>query len=74
MVLGYVFDGTVITDVSSLGDFCARCETRAEYEAWEQKVRQRVEDRYGVGPGAARVKLVDLFRDIEAHRRSSTRQ
>ena len=73
-ILGYEYDDVMLTDESSLGDFCGRCETREEYEAWEQKILQRVEDRYGVRPESAVVKLVDLFRDIERQRRASTRQ
>ena len=73
-ILGYAYDDVMLTDESSLGDFCGRCETREEYEAWERKILQRIEDRFGVRPGAARVKLVDLFRDIELQRRASTRQ
>ena len=73
-ILGYEYDDVMLTDESSLSDFCGRCETREEFEAWERKVLQRIEDRFGVRPGTAGVKLVDLFRDIELHRRASTRQ
>jgi hypothetical protein len=68
------YDETIITDGSSVSDFCGFCETREKYEAWEQKILQRIGDRYGVRPGSAGVKLVDLFRDIELHRHASTRQ
>lgn len=74
VILGYDFDDTIITDASSLGEFCGLCETRDEFDAWEQKVLQRIPDRYGVRPGSAGVKLVDRFRDIELRRRGSTRQ
>jgi hypothetical protein len=73
-MLGCDFDETIITDESSVSDFSGFCETREKYEAWEQKVLQRIEDRFGVRPGSAGVKLVDLFRDIELHRHASTRQ
>jgi hypothetical protein len=42
--------------------------------AWERKVLQRIDDRYGVRPPDARVRLVDLFRVIELLRRANTRQ
>ena len=45
-----------------------------QFEAWEQKILQRIENHYGVRPGTVRVKLVDLFCDIELQRRASTRQ
>jgi len=73
-ILGYDFDDTIITDESSPSDFCGRCETREEFDAWEQKVLQRIEDLYGVRPVDSRVRLVDLFRDIEMKRRAGTRQ
>ena len=73
-ILGYEYDDVMLTDESSLGDFCGRCETREEFEAWERKVLQRIEDRYGVRATHARVRLVDLFRDIEVQRRAGTRQ
>lgn len=73
-VLNLDFDETMITDESSLGDFCGLCETREEFDACEQKVLQRIEDRYGVRPADSRVHLVDLFRDIEIQRRARTRQ
>ena len=73
-ILGYDFDDTIIADESSPSDFCGRCETREEFDAWERKVLQRIEDRYGVRPPDSRVRLVDLFRDIEIQRRASTRQ
>ena len=73
-ILGYEFDDVMITDESSPSDFCRFCETREEFDAWEQKILQRIEDRYGLRPSDARVRLVDLFRDIEVQRRGSTRQ
>ena len=73
-ILGYQYDDVMLTDESSVSDFCGRCETREEYEAWERKVLRRIEDRFGVHPESAGVKLVDLFRDIELHRHASTRQ
>ena len=73
-IRGYECDDVMLTDESSLGDFCGRCEAREEFEAWERKVLQRVEDRYGVRPTDAGVRLVDLFRDIELQRGASTRQ
>jgi hypothetical protein len=73
-ILGYSFGDTMITDESSLSDFCGRLETREEFEAWKRKVLQRIEDRYGVRPPDARVRLVDLFRDIELRQRACTRQ
>jgi hypothetical protein len=73
-ILGYNFDDTMITDESSLSDFCGWLETREALEAWERKVLQRVEDRYGVRPTDSRVRLVDLFREIELKRQASTRQ
>jgi hypothetical protein len=73
-ILGYDYDDTMITDESSLSDFCGQCEAREEFEAWERKLLQRIEDRYRVRPETAGVKLVDLFRGIEVQRRASTRQ
>lgn len=73
-ILGYEFDDVMITDESSPSDFCGYCDTREKFEAWERKILQRIEDRYGVRPPDARVRLVDLFRDIELHRRASSRQ
>ena len=73
-ILGYEFDDVMITDESSPSDFCGFCETREEFGAWERKILQRIEDRYGVRPLDARVRLVDLFRDIELRRSASTRQ
>ena len=68
------FEGTMITDENSLSDFCGMCETREGFEAWERKVLQRIEDRYGVRPTDTGILLVDLFRDIELQRRASIRQ
>ena len=73
-ILGHDYDEVMITDESSVSDFCGRLETREEFDAWERKVLQRIEDRYGVRPTASRIHLVDLFRDIELHRRASVRQ
>jgi hypothetical protein len=73
-ILGLDFDQTMLSDESTLGDFCGLCETREEFDAWGRKVLQRIEDRYGVRPADSRVRLVDLFRDIELQRRASTRQ
>jgi hypothetical protein len=73
-ILGYEYDDVMLTDESAISDFCGRCETREEFDAWERKVLQRVEDRYGLRPPDSRVRLVDLFRDIELQRRASTRQ
>lgn len=73
-ILGCDFDETIITDESSVSDFSGFCETREKYEAWEQRILQRIGDRFGARPGSAGVKLVDLFRDIELQRRGSTRQ
>lgn len=73
-ILGHDFDQTMITDESTLSDFCGLCETREEFDAWERKVLQRVEDRYGVGPPDTGIHLVDLFRDIELHHRATTHQ
>ena len=73
-ILGYEYDDVMLTDESSLGDFCGLCDTREEFQAWEQKILRRVEDRYGVRATHARVRLVDLFRDIELQRRGTTRQ
>jgi hypothetical protein len=73
-ILGLDFDDAMITDESSLSDFCGWRETREGFDAWEQKVLQRIEHRYGVRPADSRVRLVDLFRDIELQRRASTRQ
>ena len=73
-ILGYEFDDVMITDESSPSDFCGYCETREEFDAWERKILQRIEDRYGVRPPNAGVRLVDLFRDIELQRRANTRQ
>ena len=71
---GLDFDDTMITDESSLGDFCGWIETREAFEAWERKVLQRVEDRYGVRPPDTRIHLVDLFRDIGLNLRANSRQ
>lgn len=73
-ILGYDFGDTMITDESSLSDFRGLCETREDFDAWERKVLQRIEDRYGVRPPDTGIHLVDLFRDIELHRRRTTRQ
>ena len=73
-ILGYDFDDTMITDESSPSDFCGWCETREAFDAWEIKVLQRIEDRYGVRPSDTHIHLVDLFREIELHRRAGTRQ
>ncbi len=73
-ILGLDFDETIITDGSSLGDFCGLCETREEFDASGRKVLQRIEDRYGVRPPDTRIHLVDLFRDIELRRRANTGQ
>jgi hypothetical protein len=54
-IVGYEYDDVMLTDESSVSDFCGRCETREEYEAWERKVLQRIEDRFGVRPGTAGV-------------------
>ena len=72
--LGLDFDETMITDESSLSDFCGWRETREEFDAWERKVLNGIEDRYGVRPPATNVLLVDLFRDIELQRRARTWQ
>jgi hypothetical protein len=64
----------MITDESSLSDFCGWRETREEFDAWERKVLNGIEDRYGVRPVDSRVHLVDLFRDVELQRWGSTRQ
>ena len=73
-ILRQDFDEVMITDESSVSDFCGRLETREEFDAWERKVLQRIEDRYGVRPTDSRIHLVDLFRDIELHRRANIRQ
>lgn len=73
-ILGLDFSETMITDESALGDFCGWLETREEFDAWGRKVLQRIEERYGVRPPDTGILLVDLFRDIELHRRASTRQ
>ena len=73
-ILGHDFDEVMITDESSVSDFCGRLETREEFDAWERKVLQRIEDRYGVRPTDCGVLLVDLFRDIELHLRANVRQ
>ena len=73
-ILGHDFDEVMITDESSLSDFSGFRETREEFDAWERKVLQRIEDRYGVRPLDSGIHLVDLFRDIELHRRGSRRQ
>jgi hypothetical protein len=73
-ILGFDFDEAMVTDESSLSDFCGWCETREEFEAWERKVLNGIEDRYGVRPPATNVLLVDVCRDIELQRRASTRQ
>jgi hypothetical protein len=73
-ILGYDFDETMITDESSLSDFCGLRKTREEFDAWERKVLNGIEDRYGVRPPATNVLLVDLFRDIEMQRGASIRQ
>jgi hypothetical protein len=62
------------SDESSLSDFCGRCETLEEFEAWEREILQQIEDRYGVRPESAGALFVDLFRDIERQRRANTRQ
>ena len=41
-ILGLEFEETMITDESSISDFCGRCETREEFEAWGRKVLQLV--------------------------------
>ena len=64
----------MISDESSLGVFCGWLETREAFEAWERKVLQRIEDRYGVRPLDTRIHLVDLFREMELHRRANVRQ
>jgi hypothetical protein len=64
----------MLTDESAISDFCGRCETRKEFEAWERKVLQRIKDRYGMRPLDSVIHLVDLFRDIELRRQASTRQ
>ena len=33
-VLGYAYDDVILTDESSPSDFCGRCETREEFDAW----------------------------------------
>lgn len=73
-VLGYDYDDVMLTDMSSLGDFCGRCETREAFDAWEVKVLQRIEDRYDVRPLDSGILIVDLFRDIELQRRPNVRQ
>jgi hypothetical protein len=73
-ILGFDFDEAMVTDESSLSDFCGWCETREEFEAWERKVLNGIEDRYGVRPKDSGIHLVDLFRDIELQRRAGTRQ
>jgi hypothetical protein len=73
-ILGHDLDEVMITDESSVSDFCGRLETREEFDALERKVLQRIEDRYGVRPTDSCIHLVDLFRDIELHRRGSRRQ
>jgi hypothetical protein len=73
-ILGLDFEETMITDESSLSDFCGWRETREEFDAWERKVLNGIEDRYGVRPVDSRVHLVDLFRDVELQRWGSTRQ
>ena len=47
-ILGCDFDETIITDESSVSDFSGFCGTREKYEAWEQKILQRIEDRHDV--------------------------
>jgi hypothetical protein len=74
VILGHDFDEVMITDKSSRSDFCGWCETREEFDAWERKVLQRIEDHYGMRPLDSGIHLVDLFRDIELHRRGSRRQ
>lgn len=73
-ILGLDFDETMITDESSLGDFCGWLETREAFDAWGRKILQRIEDHYGVRPPDTRIHLVDLFRGIELHRRANSRQ
>lgn len=73
-ILGLDFDETMITDESAISDLCGWRETREEFDAWERKVLNGIEDRYGVRPPATNVLLVDLLRDIELQRRASTRQ
>ena len=73
-ILGLDFDDTMISDESSLSDFCGWLETREAFDAWGVKILQRIEDRYGVRPTDTGIRLVDLFRDIELHRRASVRQ
>jgi hypothetical protein len=73
-ILGLDFDDTMITDESSLSDFCGWLETRETFDAWGVKVLQRVEDRYGVRPTDTGIRLVDLFREIERHRLANVRQ
>lgn len=73
-ILGYDLDETMITDESTLSDFCGLCETREKFDAWERKVLQQIEERYGVLPRDSGIYLVDLFRDIELHRRATSRQ
>ena len=73
-ILGQDCDETIITDESSLSDFCGGLETREEFDAWERKVLQRIEDRYGLRPSESAIHLVDLFRDIELHLRASVKQ
>ena len=53
-ILGLDIDQTMISDESSLGDFCGWLETREEFGAWERKVLQRIEDRYGMRPSGQR--------------------
>jgi len=73
-ILDLNFDETLITDESSLSDFCGCCDTREAFDAWGAEVLQRIEDRYGVRPTDTGIRLVDLFREIELHRRANVRQ
>lgn len=73
-ILGLDFDDTMISDESSLSDFCGWLETREAFDAWGAKVLQRIEDRYGVRPTDIGILLVDLFRNIQLHRRAGTCQ
>ena len=73
-ILGYEYEDIILIDESSLSDFCGRFQTREEFEAWERKILQRVEDRDGVRPANSRDRPVDLFRDIELQRRARKRQ
>ena len=71
-ILGCDIDETIITDESSLSDFSGFCETREKYEAWEQKILQRIGDRFGERPGSAGVKLVDAPATERGSRRLDT--